>query len=127
MADIGVHTGKSRKWEEAITSLMSFPTIQLAADNAGISSRTMHRLLVNPEFQQQYRASKRETLDAAISKLQQAAFNAVEVLVEVANQQDTNSSSRVSAARAIIETALKASAIEDIERRLAELEGDSSA
>ena len=114
---------KVDKQESLIIALLSSPDIQTAAVNAGISESTAWRWLrEDEEFQAKYKAAKKQALSIAIAQLQQAASEAVQTLRDVAADTSSPASSRVSAAKSILELAMKASEIEDIEQRLAELE-----
>ena len=64
----------------------------------------------------------REAVAQAVSRLQQKSSNAVNVLNEIAEDKEAPASSRVSAAKTIIEMALKAVELEDIVKRIEQLE-----
>lgn len=112
----------SRKKDQAIIALLTEPTITTAAEKAGITPRTLYKWLQTSEFKAAYREAKREAYTVAITRLQQAAAEAVEALRAIMNDPDKPSSARVSAARAILELAIKAIEIEDLEVRIEELE-----
>ena len=57
-----------------------------------------------------------------IAQVQQATGEAVETLRTVMHDADAPASARVSAAKAILETAIKAVELEDLEARIAVLE-----
>ena len=112
----------SRKQEQAIVALLNASTIAEAAKQAAIGETTIWRWLQNDEFQEQYRQARRKALDVAISRIQQITGEAVEVLRQVASDADSPASSRVSAAKAILELALKARETEELEERVKRLE-----
>lgn len=112
----------SRKKDQAIIALLTEPTITTAAEKAGITPRTLYKWLKLPEFRSAYMAAKREAVTVAIARLQQAATEAVEALRSIMNDPKKPASARVSAARAILEMAIKAIEIEDLEVRIEELE-----
>jgi len=112
----------SRKKDAAIVALVTEPTIADAAKKAGISHATLHRWLQIKDFKDAYREAKREAVSAAISRLQQTATEAVDALRDVMNDTESPASARVSAARSILEIAIKAVELEDFERRLEALE-----
>ena len=112
----------SRKKDAAILALVTEPTIADAAKKAGISHATLHRWLQIKDFKDAYREAKREAVSAAISRLQQTATEAVDALRDVMNDTESPASARVSAARSILEIAIKAVELEDFERRLEALE-----
>lgn len=112
----------SRKKDQAIVALITEPTIQAAAQKVGITTPTLYKWLKVPEFQKAYREARHEAYTVAVARLQQAATEAVEALRSVMNDPKKPASARVSAARAILEMAIKAIEIEDLEVRIEELE-----
>jgi len=115
-----------RQRERAVEALLSQPTIEKAAREVGIGERTLLRWLADPAFQEAYRKAKRELLGAATARLRAACGRAVEVLDAIANAPDKPSGARVTAARAILELALRAHELEDLEQRLSRLEEQSA-
>jgi hypothetical protein len=75
-----------------------------------------------PTFREAYRHARREAVEQARARLQQASSEAVEALRDVMNDQDAPHSSRVSAARTVLDMAMQATNEEEIEKRLAALE-----
>ncbi len=118
----GVTEKQSRKLEVFVSSLISSPTIQEAAKTAGISTATARRWQQLPEFREQYDAAKRALVSRAITDLQNSASRAVQVLVDVAEDPESPASSRVSAARAVLDHAMKGTELEDFETRLQAIE-----
>ena len=112
----------SRKKDQAIVALITEPTIQAAAQKVGITTPTLHKWLKVKEFKDAYREARREAVTAAISRLQRTATEAVDALRAVMNDTESPASARVSAARAILEIAVKAVELEDLEARIEELE-----
>lgn len=112
----------TRAQEAAIGALLSESTIQRAAKTCRIGDATLRRWLKDAGFQERYRAAKRQTLEAVMGRLQQIAGEAVETLLKVAVNEEAPASSRVAAARAILDTALKSAELEEIGERLTKLE-----
>jgi hypothetical protein len=112
----------SRKKEQAVMALITEPTIKAAADKIGITTPTLYKWLKLPEFRSAYMAAKREAVTVAVARLQQAATEAVEALRAIMNDPNKAASARVGAARTILEMAIKAVEIEDLEVRIEELE-----
>jgi len=110
-----------RRGEQAIAALLAAPTITEAARACGIGEATLGRWLQNADFAERYRRARKRALDVAVSRLQQIAADAVETLREVATDSESPAGSRVAAARAILETSLKAGTLEEIEAKLDEL------
>jgi hypothetical protein len=107
---------------KAIMALMSEASIQAAAKVAGTSERTLHRWLDDPEFSRVYSAARRKAMQHAITTLQRGASGAAEALATIACDVDEKGSTRVQAARAVIELGLRTIELEDLEARIAALE-----
>jgi uncharacterized protein YggE len=115
--------GLSRKQDEAIVALLMVPTIAEASTRVGVGERTLFRWLQrDPAFQAAYREARRQAVQQAIARIQQATSTAVTTLEGVMTNPESPSSSRVSAARVVLEMALKAIELEDLEGRLVALE-----
>jgi transposase-like protein len=112
----------SRKKEQAIVALLGAPTLIDAAKNCDISQSTLRRWMQEPAFVESYRRAREQLLEAAINKLFHSTYQAAAVLLEVSKNKRATSSSRVSAARAILEIAMKAQEFHELESRIAELE-----
>lgn len=112
---------KTRKAEQFIAALLAHPSIEAAAKSVGIGSATAWRWMQDPKFAAQYREARREAMRHTTARLQEAAREAVECLREVQRSGESESA-RVSAARTILEQALKAVDLEDVQERLDALE-----
>jgi len=112
---------KSRKSEQFIAALLAHPSIEAAARSISISDATAWRWMQDPRFVDQYREARREAMRHTTARLQEAAREAVECLREVQRTGESESA-RVSAARTILEQALKAVDLEDVQERLDALE-----
>jgi len=113
---------KDQKQERAISALLNAPSLREAAKEAGISEATLHRWLKEDDFQTSYRAAKKELVNHAICRLQRAAGKAVDALKEIIEDKKNPASSRVSAAKTILETSIKAFEIEELEKRISAIE-----
>jgi transposase-like protein len=115
--------GLTRKQDETIAVLLTVPTIAAAARQVGVGERTLFRWLhQDTAFQAAYRQARRQAVQQAIARVQQATSTAVTTLEAVMGDPDKPSSSRVAAAKAVLELALKAIEFEDLEARVAALE-----
>lgn len=112
----------SPKQEAFLRELLGAPTIEQAADRAGIHRATAHRWLKEPLFLDAYRTARRELLSAATVRLQQAAVKAAEMLEGIALSEVAVASTRVSACKAILDTAWRATEQEDVVARLEAIE-----
>jgi hypothetical protein len=112
----------SRKQELAIAALLTCSAITDAAKQCSIGEVTLHRWLKDATFQAAYREARRAVVQQAITQVQRATGEAVETLRNVMQDRESPASARVSAAKAILETAVKGIEIEDLEARIAALE-----
>ena len=112
----------SRKQEQVITALVMCPSITEAAAQCGLAEVTLRRWLKHEAFQTAYREARRAVVQHAIVAVQQATGEAVATLRHVMQDADAPASARVSAAKAILETAVKAVEVEDLEARITALE-----
>ena len=110
------------KQERAISALLQAQTMREAAKEAGISESTLLRWLHDENFLEAYRKAKRQVVQLAICQLQRSAGKAVKILLEVAEGKFNPASARVSAAKTILEMSFKALELEDLEKRISELE-----
>lgn len=111
-----------RKREQAISALLTEPTVGEAAEVVGIGSRTLHRWMQEPDFRASYMAARREIVGHTTAALQHASGTAVRTLLEVMEDEDAPASSRVTAARAVLELAYRGIELEDLSARLDHLE-----
>ena len=112
----------SRNQERAISALLVHPTMSQAAEAAGIGEVTLWRWLRIPTFKEQYRLARREAVSQAVGQLQAACSIAVVALTDVFRDVNCPASARVSAARTVLEMALKGVELEDLAVRVEELE-----
>lgn len=111
------------KQEKFIIALMSKATTEEAIEEAGINRNTAYKYLRDPDFSDEYRRIRRETMQQVTSKLQNASFIAVETLLDVmADKELSTSSSRVQASRTVLENAYKGIEMDDLQQRIEQLE-----
>jgi hypothetical protein len=112
----------SRKQEALISALLTAPRLADAAQTAGIGEVTAWRWLKQEAFQTAYREARRAVVQHAIVQVQHATGTAVQTLLAVMQDANAPASAKVSAAKTILETAVKAVELEDLEVRIAALE-----
>jgi hypothetical protein len=110
------------KQERALVALLDCGEIKKAAEIAEVGEVTLWRWLQAPDFQTRYRAARRQLVETAIAQLQSDCTTAARVLREVAEDRQAPASSRVAAARAIIEQSVSAVHLTDLQERLEEVE-----
>lgn len=82
----------------------------------------MFRFLRDPGFTEAYREARRHSVTAAIARMQSAAAEAVATLEAIMSDAEAPASSRVQAARTVLDMALRACEYEDLEARISALE-----
>jgi hypothetical protein len=112
-------TGKQSK---VIALLVSGATIEAAAHKSAVNPATVHAWLKKPHFADGYRNARRSVVTQATASLQAACSDAVSTLLAVASDASAPASSRVSAARVILEMSLKSFELEDLAARIEKLE-----
>jgi len=112
----------SRKQELAVASLLTQPTIVAAAEKTGVSEATLNRWMKREEFKEAFREARRDAVSQAVARLHQACAAAVATLVGVMADDSAPTGCRVSAAKTILEMAMRAVEVEELECRLVELE-----
>jgi hypothetical protein len=110
------------KQERALVALLDCGEIKKAAEIAEVGEVTLWRWLQLSDFQSRYRAARRQLVETAIAQLQSDCTTAARVLREVAEDREAPASSRVAAARAIIEQSVSAVQLTDLQERLEEVE-----
>ena len=116
----------TRKQEAAISNLLAQPTIRAAANATGVGEVTLHRWLADPGFKTSYLEARREGVSHTIALLQRTSGAAVAALHAVMSDPEQPASARVSAARAVLELAIKGVELEDLAARLEALEAKAN-
>lgn len=111
---------RPQREEAALAALLTEPTIARAAEKASVSESTLLRWMAEPAFKTRLRAARREVVEAAIGRLQQATATAVEALER--NLTCGIPPVEVGAARTILDQAIKAVELVDLTERIEQLE-----
>ena len=112
----------NRRQDQWIVALLENPTLDKAAQAAGVSKVTLWRALRKPEFMEAYRAARREAFSQSVARLQHASSAAVGTLLRIMTDREATPASRVRAADVVLQTALRGMEMEDLEARVAQLE-----
>lgn len=121
MAD--AHATLSPRAEKVIAALLSEQSIEDAAHISGIGARTIHRWLREDDaFQYAYRRARRKVVEQAQAQIQKATGRAVATLLAVMDDELAPPGAKVSAARTILEHAIRAVEIDDLTARIEALE-----
>lgn len=115
-------SGLTAKQEQAIAALLTEPSVAAAAAKVRSSERTLHRWLDDPAFETAYRLARRKAVQQAIGRLQQVSSAAVAVLMRLMADASTPAGTRLQAAKTLLEMAIRAVELEDLEARIKRLE-----
>src|ERR1051326_8346138 len=123
MKENGNHTADllPAKQARAVLAMLEHPTLKEAAAAVGVGETTMWRWSKEPDFQTAYLSARREAVKQSIAHLQSATGEAVTCLRDVMKSTKASDAAKVSAARAVLELALKAVEIEDLAERVKQL------
>jgi hypothetical protein len=116
-----------RKQEDAIAALLSQRNIEEAARAAGVGTRTLIRWLKLPEFGKEYRKARREAVHQSVARLQQATGAAATIVLKLMTDPNVPAAVKLRAAECVFDRAFKGVELEDIEVRVAALEGAAKA
>ena len=109
---------------KALIALLNTKSIRDAAKASRLSEETLYRYLREPDFIRDYREARRQSVENAISILQQSTTDAAETLTR--NLHCENPAVEIRTAQIILETAIKGIETLDILERLEKLENDNT-
>lgn len=110
------------KQEKALIALLTESTIKQAANKSGVGEATLYRWLNEEDFSQAYKEARSQALTQTISRIQQSTNTAVNTLNDIMTDTEASASSRVTAAKTILEMAFKAHEIENVVSKIEEME-----
>ena len=118
--------GDRRNADSALLAVLAGgATVQVAAQRAHVSERTVYRRLSDPAFRQRVTETRAEMVSRAVGQLADAGAEAATTLRALLGAE--SESVRLGACRAILELGVKLRESEDLERRVAELEASAAA
>ena len=112
--------GKLKRDDALVLALARGLTIRQAAGEAGFGERTAHRRLADPEFRRRVSAVRGELMERAGGLLSDAAIKAVEALRKLL-ESDADTT-RLAAARTILQQSVTLRTAAELEQRIARLE-----
>ena len=122
-AENGTQYAKIRpNQRKAIEALITGATMEIAALEAGVTLRTVYVWRTQDNFKQALNEAQNEALSSAVIALSGATVEAVQVLRDIASDEKQKASTRVQAARAILDSAIRLKELHDLENRVQELE-----
>lgn len=107
---------------KAILALLSQPTIEAAAQEVGVTRKTLHQWLKDDDFKTKLQEAKKETVGHVTMRLRVSMSEAIDTLIEVMRDPESSANARVSAAKTILESGLKAHELEDLATKLEVME-----
>ncbi len=113
---------KETNKERLLVALIETSSIRAAAEKSGIAESTVYRYLQDKDFLAEYRNARRQTVESAISKMQNAASEAVDRLKEL--QYCENPAVGARCAQIIFENSIKGMEMIDILQRLEAIENE---
>jgi hypothetical protein len=112
----------TRLVERAVVAVLTKSTFSAAAREIGKSPRTLRRLMQTPEFEKAYREAKSNLIHEATNLLTANASRAATVLRTIFDDRKAVAGARVSAAVNTVRLCLEGFELEELERRIADLE-----
>jgi hypothetical protein len=88
-------------YDRGVIALMTFPTVEAAAEHVGVTRQTIFAWLKDPEFIAKLDETRRMALGHAAIMLSAAAGTAISTLLAIAGDDKQPASARVSAATAL--------------------------
>ena len=112
---------RPQKLDRFIQALLSHPSLESAAGAAAVSRSTARRWLADPDVAARIRDARRNAMQRALDALQAAASESVECLCKIQSKGESESV-RVTAARCVLDFAIKAVELSDVQARLDAIE-----
>ncbi len=112
----------SPQQRHVIVALLGGSPITRAAEAAGVDPSSVYRWLKQPPFHQALREGRRQVAQQGLGQLQSLVGDAVRLVREILNDTSKSASTRLRAAELVIEQTTRYLEIDDLERRLHELE-----
>jgi len=117
-----VRSGLSPKHLRAVELLAAGASASETAAALGVSDRTVRRWAQKPEFRKALEAAQAELWGHLVRRLRALGDRALSTLAEILGDRNAPPSPRVSAAKTVLELSLKLNEIEELKRRVEELE-----
>jgi len=114
----------SPKQLRAIVALLEEPTLKKAAATAGVNPSTLWRWLKTTDFRHAYMLARWKAVQQGIARCQRFTAEATSVLNQIMRDESVSASTRISAAKSIVQNALRGVELEDHDERLAQIQRD---
>jgi hypothetical protein len=119
---VGREAKKATQRDRLIQAMLQQPSLQKAAQMAGISEVTAWRIRQTPAFQEEYRRLRHEAVWQSFARLQQGSSAAAQTILKIMFDGNNPASSRLQAASRVLEFAKGSVEAEDFGVRIRELE-----
>ncbi len=110
------------KKQRVLSALLSNPNQRQAAKAAGVSERTVYEFLHDPDFSKEYRQARDAAFEQASRSAERAMNPALDVLLEICQNDKAPFMARVSAAVNLVKIGREMKETGDILQRLEALE-----
>lgn len=107
--------------EAIVAALMTTSTLDAAAQQCGLSVRQLYTRRQNPDFIRKLQKAQGDALEGTARYLQHSTATAASTLVEIC--ENGSEQNRLTAARTLLDQAVRLSEAVDFSRRLEALEG----
>jgi hypothetical protein len=107
--------------DKLLLALACGATVESAARECGVSARTVYRRLNEPAFRQRLQRLRSDMVQRTAGTLTAASAEAVRTLVELLKPKVADTT-RLGAAKAVLESGVKLRELAELEERLAALE-----
>lgn len=122
MAGNGRQHGLSPRQQRAVMALLSCPSIEQAAKQAGIGARTLHRWLTDPDFQAALTEAEGAAIAEATRRLVGLSDAAITTVASLMLDKGNSPTVRLRAATSVLDYLLRLRELANVEERLAALE-----
>jgi phage terminase small subunit len=110
------------KQEAFLAAYLACSNITVAARTCGMAEKTARRLVKQSDFQEAYRAAKRELFNQALDGLREHVDKAINTLVRHMSAEETPAGAQIRAAQIYLEQAINVHKMSELEEKYAELE-----
>ena len=107
---------------DLISELLTFPTIKLASESAGLSEQAVYSRLRKPDFRKKLQNARNDQFQVISSKLEDANFKALDTLINILDDKEVSAGIKVRASQTLLDLSLKNREQADIISRIQNLE-----
>jgi hypothetical protein len=111
-----------RLWPQLIAALLSERTLEGAASMVGLARSTVQQLLRDPDFAEMYRQARLDLMERVSARLLHLCDRATDTLAKALSNKKASTTAKIKAATAILDRAMRAHELLDLEGRLRLLE-----